>query len=114
MKATIEEDPTRNEAALVVRAQADELVSLTVKYAGVVLDRIVEKLADDIIASAAVQARIHAIRAELPVRIEQAVAAAITAAVLAPWQPTSRQQAFHDDRTRRKLYGQPGINNLGV
>lgn len=112
MNATIEEDPLRREAALVIRVQADELLSLTGRYANVVLDRIVEKLADDIIASAAVQARIHAIRAELPVRIEQAVAAAITAAVLAPvFHPTKAQQVFHDNRERRKLYGEPGVSN---
>lgn len=87
MKATIETDEFRREAALVVRAQADELISLTDRYAHVVLDRAADAAVAAIMESAAVQARIRAIRAELPVRIEQAVAAAITAAVLAPPAP---------------------------
>lgn len=53
-----------------------------------VLERLADAIVQDVLASAAVQARIAQIRTELPVRIEQAVAAAITAAVLQPLTPT--------------------------
>lgn len=55
---------------------------MTSKAAGLavaerVLDRLTEQIVSDVLGSAAVQARIATIRAELPVRIEEAVAKAI-------------------------------------
>jgi len=57
------------------------------QLAHTVLNKLTDAIVADVLASAAVQARIAQIRAELPVRIETAVAQAITAAVLKPLAP---------------------------
>lgn len=82
------DDVGHRSRTLAISMSTEFFEAVAERYGRVVVERLADRVVEELLASAAVQARIAAIRAELPVRIEQAVAAAITAALVKPLEPT--------------------------
>ena len=79
--------PTRDRTVIRIEFANKELAEVAGRYGRVVLDRLADAAVEQILASAAVQARIAHLRAELPLRIEQAVTEAIAKAILRSRDP---------------------------
>jgi hypothetical protein len=79
---TVQERAAHDDVIVRVEIPNADLRHFVVRHSAAILDKLVNRCVDDLMSSAAVQARLSALRAEFPARLEAAVAAAITKRLL--------------------------------
>lgn len=81
MKFQVYEQPESQSVTATLTLPRDEFAAFAARHSAAIMNKLVDRCVEDLMQSASVQARLRAIRAEFPSRVEDAIAKAVTAAL---------------------------------